>query len=787
MGKTNKKLKSSLKKYDKSKQNTETLISGELGITLNGHKIVEVPNRKGFVYVRLKGNTSELIQAFNATVAVVYDLPVFVVRQAGIYKVVGRNIDRYQNQFGVAPYLPKHGAQHSFNHDIGVGGDIAWIYSQQFMPLLSYPSGTYGSMTLSVQPHFYEWNGQWKYSQNTGTPSYTPYIPTITGSARMVLSYIDPSDNSIKLVPGTPFANSITGSAEIAQYIPDIPREVGIPLAAVRLVTGTTVLDWNSIYDMRDFYTVGKPSGSVGGGGGGGMTGLVGWDEGIYVATGTILNVTGPNATLSASGTVLNLNFTNPTFPSPQIGVVGWDEGVYVGTGTVLNVTGPNAALSISGTVLNLDFSNPTFPSPQIGVVGWDEGIFIGTGTVLNVTGPNAVLSLSGTVLNLNLSNPAFPSPQMGIVAWDDGVYVGTGTIVNFANNFAVSISGTVINVERGGHTILNDGTPMTARSRLSFAGNGITVSDDSGNDWTLVNFARHTIQNEGSALTSRASLNFIGASVTAADDSGNSRTNVTITARELLTADRTYYVRTDGSDSNTGLTNTAGGAFLTIQKALDVVETTIDIGGYDVTIQVGDGTYTGAVVIRTMTGGGTLTIQGNNSTPSNVLISTTSASGITVSGTLTTLTYVKDLKITTTTSGSSIYHNGNGTLECSGLVFGACAYIQIHTVKSTAVIKLTGTNTVNGSSVICMAVETGSIYTDGSTLTFSGTPAWSYAGLLATRLGVIAIYSTTISGSATGTRYVVEANAVIHTAGGGANYFPGNAAGSSSTGGQYI
>jgi hypothetical protein len=41
-------------------------------------------------------------------------------------------------------------------------------------------------------------------------------------------------------------------------------------------------------------------------------------------------------------------------------------------------------------------------------------------------------------------------------------------------------------------------------------------------------------------------------------------------------------------------------------------------------------------------------------------------------------------------------------------------------------------------------------------------------------------------AGSATGVRYSGDTNAVIKTAGGGANFFPGSSAGSVSTGAQY-
>ena len=58
---------------------------------------------------------------------------------------------------------------------------------------------------------------------------------------------------------------------------------------------------------------------------------------------------------------------------------------------------------------------------------------------------------------------------------------------------------------------------------------------------------------------------------------------------RAMLSTARMYYVRTDGSDSNVGTGNNAGGAFLTIQKAWDTVEK-LDGGSNNVTITLGTG-----------------------------------------------------------------------------------------------------------------------------------------------------------------------------------------------------
>lgn len=268
MAKSNRRLDKSLKKFSNQKEERLVTISGELGLPLGGQKLVEVPNRKGFVYVRLRNNTSEVIQAYNSEVSTIYGLSVLVARQNNIYKVIGRDQDRYKD-WGNIPYLPKHGGQHSFNQAIGMGADITWVYPQQIMPLLGYPSGTNGSNGIIVAPYLLrDLNGGWKYAGNTGTPDITMYRPTTATGAIMVLVYIDTvSGNPYLLVgSGTMFHAGLTGTSQIAPYIPQSPNPNWIPDTAVRLTTGTTTLLWGNLYDVRPFLQP-IPTGSGGGGG----------------------------------------------------------------------------------------------------------------------------------------------------------------------------------------------------------------------------------------------------------------------------------------------------------------------------------------------------------------------------------------------------------------------------------------------------------------------------------------------------------------------------------------
>jgi hypothetical protein len=268
-------------------------------------------------------------------------------------------------------------------------------------------------------------------------------------------------------------------------------------------------------------------------------------------------------------------------------------------------------------------------------------------------------------------------------------------------------------------------------------------------------------------------------------DDSGNMSGVGTIngyTPREVLTANRTYYIRSDGSDSNTGLANTSGGAFLTVQKAIDTAYG-LDLNGFNVMISVGAGTYTGANTISSpWVGKGSVSVVGAGST---TIISTTGASCFRAEGFGVTIT-LQNMKLQTTTSGVCIQTIRGAVIRWSGIEFGVCAGFHVEAVGQSQAYAF-GDYTISGGAVAHLhANNYSSITVAGQTVTLTGTPAFSawFAGVA---FGNVTIASTTFVGSATGARYLAHKTGVIETAGAGATYFPGNATGSTATGGQYL
>lgn len=259
--------------------------------------------------------------------------------------------------------------------------------------------------------------------------------------------------------------------------------------------------------------------------------------------------------------------------------------------------------------------------------------------------------------------------------------------------------------------------------------------------------------------------------------------------AREMLTAARTYYVLTTGSDSNTGLANTAGAAFLTVQKAIDTVAT-LDIGNFNVTITVGAGTFSTSTgnQLKNLVGSGLVTISGAGATT----IITTSGAMTTQNGNFYALALsgrwrLDAMKLTSTGTGTpfGVLSSASSNVIIGALEYGTGFNAQVRSVDNGYVI-FDSNYTISGGAGIHIQSSGAVLRCDSLTVTVSGTPAYSTAFAQTSNGGIITAASMTYSGSATGVRYVSQLNGVINTSGGGASYFPGNSAGSTATGGQY-
>lgn len=289
------------------KQDKPRLFPGALGAYVDGVKQLKVQGRPDFVYVRLRGATSEVIHAFNDAVGLHWDLPVLVYRDPlakYLWRIYARDIGQYED-WGGASYLPPHGLSHSFVGGVGGGVDTVWVQKRQFMPLLGRPD-TSGSMSVWVEPDYYYWDDLYHYWPGSGIlvsdqvpANYaTTYLkPTGTQNGRFVTVYLDGDAGILRKLRGPEF-NIIYPPADPSLYIQAVTGTMGIPIVAAFLTTGTDRIGWGELYDLREVvsppnapFPVSGISGSV-----------VVQDEGLVKGSAPILDFVGAGVTAAVGG-----------------------------------------------------------------------------------------------------------------------------------------------------------------------------------------------------------------------------------------------------------------------------------------------------------------------------------------------------------------------------------------------------------------------------------------------------------------------------------------------------
>jgi len=238
---------------------------------------------------------------------------------------------------------------------------------------------------------------------------------------------------------------------------------------------------------------------------------------------------------------------------------------------------------------------------------------------------------------------------------------------------------------------------------------------------------------------------------------------------REILTAPRTYYVRTDGNDNNNGLENTAGGAFLTPQKAIDVAAA-LDTSIYDVTIKFADGTYTivNGLILKAALGAGSIILEGNMTTHTNVVIQTNNSVPVD-----NVLVYKAQAQTNYILKGIHFDQVGSvvgqygirqelGYMEISDCRLSGASFALLAVANSKVFIS--GNMSFSGTMAYAFACQPfGAIETIASAQTFTLVNFSSSSGFVYVYAGNCQFYSVTFSGTNGGKQWNVVWNGVFY------------------------
>ncbi len=405
----------------------------------------------------------------------------------------------------------------------------------------------------------------------------------------------------------------------------------------------------------------------------------------------------------------------------------------------------------------------------------------------------------SGTALSVQLNSvwrqSSVAAAMLGQFIEDVGGFdaLDDGSVDNLLLSFKRTIQGGQTNYVAAG------GTPNALTATLSpapaslFAGLIFLLKIGSTNTGTAtLNLnglgAKAIIRADGYAL--QAGDLPAGAIVCFAYD-GTSFQVLGLSGKLVLATDTTFYVSTAGSDS-TGDGSSAA-PWATIQKAADFLAEYVDAAGFNITIQLAvAGTYNGAVSfskpIAGVGNGNPVVILGSVGSAASYIVQNTSGTGLASSASVVKISGLTIIGTGSTAAACITASTTGGIIKIgAGVIFGATQGTHMLAYYG-GFINVEASYTIAGGGVIHCSAATGGIilFSQLITVTVSGTPAFSSYFVTAVA-AAIDCRSVTFSGSATGTRYFANVGGTINTNGGGANYFPGSGAGSTSNNGTYV
>jgi hypothetical protein len=265
---------------------------------------------------------------------------------------------------------------------------------------------------------------------------------------------------------------------------------------------------------------------------------------------------------------------------------------------------------------------------------------------------------------------------------------------------------------------------------------------------------------------------------------------------RFKLYQDTTLYISPTGSDQNDGLTPTT--ALATGQAAWNKA-ITLDLNGFNLTLQFAHGTYTQPIacagIVQGLGAANAIQLVGDMTSPNQVVFNMTDqtclsavngaiieAHGITFQASGTS----GDLL----TAGTGIVAAGPGArITYGNCNFGACQMAHILGISGGSTTNDGLPYTITGSSPSHLFCDGGQCSILQASVSLTGNPNFSGSFVYCSKLGSVYSHGVAFAGAATGARYFVDTNSCINTVGGGANYFPGSVAGTvdASTYGTYV